>query len=773
MILNKKSIVSLIFIWSSLDATDEFLDSDFEDILDMKSEIKVDVGSRNGNRNFLDSNVPVDVITYQQIDSSGLTSLSNLLRYFVPSFNAPETSVADGSDHVRAFSLRGMSPDQVLVLINGKRVHTSALLHVNGVIGRGSSHVDLDTIALKSIEKIEILRDGAAAQYGSDAISGVINIILKGFGHKNSIAIHGGKRKAGDGELLHTDLFLTKQLKYEGFVNLTLAVNEQKKTNRAGLDTRLDIPAQTTYVGLPHQKQILAVLNIEAPQSNNINLYADATFSHRDSKASAFFRPSNHNENTNLVYPNGFLPLINAKILDYSTTLGIQGRLSNSIEWDFSNKMGYNCFKYYVDNSMNYSLGLESPTSFNNGGLSFMQNSTNLDLKRSWDKFNLSSGIEYRYENYKISAGDLESYTGTGSQGFAGYNPQNEVDSNRNSYAIYIDSTYKFNDSLNVEGAGRYEKYSDFGSTTNAKLALSYKAIEELLLRSSASTGFRAPSLAQSNYSQTSSFVDTDTGLLSTHGTFKLDHEVAQTLGAKELKPEKSIHLTAGTVYQLSKKTFAMVDYFYTKVNDRIMLSNELSGVTPTQEAILESYGVSKARFFTNGIDTLTQGIDIKLKHEHIFEDESNLALTFWYSYNKNEVINYNESTISKESSLAQIDRIENGQPKESMKILTNYQKNNTTYTLNLNRFGSYRQVIAEEAYSFDAEWVADLDISYKIKENLIIAIGGHNIFNMTPNKWDGLSGIYYGYDGIKQYSRYSPFGYSGAYYYITASYDF
>ncbi len=233
------AIFSTLLLSSLLYSSEDIYDESMESILTMDSELKADIGSRDGARNYLDSNTPVDVITYKQIENSGLTSLTDVLRYFVAGFNAPETSVADGTDHVRAFTLRGMSPDQVLVLINGKRVHNSALLHVNGTIGRGSSNVDLDTVALRSIEKVEILRDGAAAQYGSDAISGVINIILKGMGHKSSVSGHYGKRSAGDGQQIQADAFVSVPLNYDGFINLTMDAKSQKQTQRAGKDNRL------------------------------------------------------------------------------------------------------------------------------------------------------------------------------------------------------------------------------------------------------------------------------------------------------------------------------------------------------------------------------------------------------------------------------------------------------------------------------------------------------------------------------------------------------
>lgn len=754
--------ISLLLL-SSLFASEDILEDSLEDIMNMESELKADVGSRSGAKSFLDSSAPVDVIKAEQINKSGLTSLTDVLRYFVAGFNAPETSVADGSDHVRAFTLRGMSPDQVLVLVNGKRMHTSALLNVNGTIGRGSSNVDLDTIAISSIEKIEILRDGAAAQYGSDAISGVINIILKGIGYENSISVHSGKRLKGDGTQFNADTFISIPLKYDGFVNLTIQAKSQDQTNRAGADSRLSNPTVKTHAGIPDSKNFLAVLNAEIPQENNINIYTNAILNYRDSEASTFFRPSDDNTATTTLYPDGFLPILNAKILDYSIAIGENGELLDGYFWDLSNVYGYNNISYTLRDSMNYSLNASSPTSFYNGSLSFIQNTTNLDVKKRIDDFNLAFGVEYRYENYIIESGEESSYIDGGSQGFSGYQDENSVNENRSSYAAYFEGAYDITDDLASKGAIRYENFSDFGSTTNIKLALKYKLIEELLFRSSASTGFRAPSLAQSNYSHTSTFG----GLVK--GTYKPDHAVSKLYGATDLKAEKSKHLTIGSVYQPTKDTFLMIDYFFITVDDRIMLSNEFT-LTSAEQTL---YGVNEARFFTNAVNTETQGLDIKFNHKYTFENDSLVDFSIWYNYAINKVTGYNDTYTTKENSYAQIDRIENGQPKDSLRILTSYTIENITSTLNISRYGDYSQVIDNVAYDFNPAWITDLDLSYEVNKRFNIAVGSNNIFDITPNKWDGLSGYNYGYDGIKPYSRYSPFGYSGAYYYVRANLKF
>jgi iron complex outermembrane receptor protein len=772
--LFKKTLTSLFIAGLSFSVVSaDHHELSLEDLLNTSSELKADVGSRTGAANFLASRSPVDVITFDQIERSGYTTLSDVLRYFVAGFNAPETAINDGSDHVRGFTLRGMGSDQILVLINGKRLHTSALLHVNSTVARGSSNVDLDTIPINAIEKIEILRDGAAAQYGSDAISGVINIILKGIGHADTVNLHAGQRKKGDGEKLYVDYFGSKALKYDGFVNLAISAQSQQKTQRAGLDKRYDgLPYERkTEDGIPHAQNLNLMLNADAPQAQGHEFYTKLQVSQRESKAGAFFRIP---DDQRPIFPEGFLPKIQADILDYSILLGVRDRTSYGIEWDLSNSYGYNKIDYSLHNSMNYGMGINSPTRFKNGALIFSQNTTNLDLKKSLGRLDISGGVENRIENYQIKAGDNASVNQSGtSQGFAGIHPNNEIDNSRDSQAVYTNLVLQASDVWSIEGALRFENFSDFGSTTNYKLSTGYYPISELLLRSAYSTGFRAPSLTQSSYSKTSTFL-TDEGNLTTQGTFIPSHEVARALGASDLKPELSDHFTLGMVFQPTTKTYLMIDYFYTQVKDRIMLSGNLTGANDQQIAVLATNNVTGARFFTNAIDTETQGIDIKLNHQFEFTNKGNLKSGIWFNYSENKITSFNGDIVTRDNSLFELSRIEKGQPQSALRLLNSYQLKKVTTTLNITRHGSYQQVLSDKAYTFDSRWLVDLDIAFKLRKNLLLSIGSHNLLDSYPNEWKNLTNnSFYGQDGFLKYSRYSPFGYSGAYYYANASLHF
>ena len=734
-----------------------------EDILNTKTELKSQIGSRDNAKNFLDSNSPVDVITSQQIKNSSQTKLTDVLKYFVAGFNTTESSITDGSDHIRSFSLRGMSSDQILVLVNGKRLHTSAQFHENAhIISSGTTHVDLNTIPLVAIQRIEILRDGAAAQYGSDAISGIINIILKGQNSNSEISIHTEKRKVGDGEKYQVDGFVSIPLKYDGFTNIGISLNKQNQTQRAGADRRINPSQVHTHVGIPDSKNLSAVLNSEIIQENDMLFYTNILFNYKDSKASTFYRTPNA---LRAIYPEGFLPIINIKNLDYSITAGLNGIFKDSTTWDLSNVYGYNKFHYNSYDTMNFTLDSNSPTTFDLGSLIFIQNTTNFDLKKKFNNLTLAGGLEYRYENYQIKSGDEESYTGTGSQGYTGYMPQNKVDASRENYALYLDATYKYNEKLNTQLAGRLENYSDFGSTKDLKLALGYKMIPNLLFRTTASTGFRAPSLAQSHFSHVSSVLTN--GTLQQKGIFTPDHAVAQSLGAKKLKPESSKHFTAGTVYQFSNDSSLMIDYFHTDVDDKIIISEKKSAQTAEQTAVFTQYGVASAAYLTNGIDTRTQGIDIKYNQQHSFMNNSSLESTLWFNYNKNKVVNLNETFSD-----AKITAIERVQPKSIIKFLNNYKINKFNYGLNISRFSEIHQILGGVDYKFDAVTIVDLNINYKVNKYFDISFGGNNIFDKMPDKWD-RSNPYVGYDGIIPYTGNSPIGYSGAYYYLKATIKF
>ncbi len=769
------SIITVILLTNSI-ANDLLSDKSLEELLNIEAEAKVEIGSRSGNRDITLAEVPIDVITSKELQRAGFKDLNRILQKYVAGFNAPRPAVNDGSDHLNPFTLRGLNPDQVLVLINGKRVHTTALMHINGTIGRGASGVDLSKIPISAIDKIEILRDGAAAQYGSDAIAGVINIILKGYGHQSKFSATSGISKEGDGEFYQSDMFYITNLKYDGFISIFGDIKDKNPTNRAGVDKRYEVPIVSMKQGEPDVKDFSVGVNIKAPQESGNIYYLRTIINKKDSANTAYIRRDVDERNNIEIYPNGFLPVINPKIFDNMVTFGVSGVTNSNIEWDISNNFGYNQMKYFIKNSLNHSLGLESPKSFFAGELDYLQNSLNLDLLKKIDKLNIAGGFEFRYENFKIKSGEEASYiVGDyskigGSQGFYGFRNDNATNEDRQNYASYLDLKYQMTEKFLINGAMRYEYYSDFKDTLDAKVALSHKTTNSLMLRASLSSGFRAPSLSQNYFNATATNFFTDDNKLYESGTLRVNDELAKALGAKDLKPEESLHSTLGFVYKPISNLSFMADYFQAKIDDRIILSEEID-----VDKVLENAKIKSARFFTNAISTELYGVDLKLNYNYEFEDKSKLTLGAWFNYAKNEItsINDNLQILGEDAKDIIIGNntktaIEVGQPKDSIKLLSNYEIDKFNFALNVSRYGSFQDNFTTPTiYKFNPKWVSDFDISYSYDKNINFGIGAENIFDVYPDKFPKTDNPFYGDGSIFQYSNYSPFGFSGALYYV------
>lgn len=791
-------LASVSLFANSQEATkqsEDFYKKSLSELLDVETELKADVGSRSGERDLLLSAVPIDVVTSEQITQSGSSELGQILQRYIPGFNFPRPSIADGTDHSKPFTLRGLNPDQVLVLINGKRLHQSSLLNMNGTTGRGTSSVDINTIPVAAIERVEVLRDGAAAQYGSDAIAGVINIILKGYGHKNKATVAYGETKRGDGQRKRTDIFSSIPLDYDGFINITAEFSDKSPTNRAGVDHRLqypdgdarnNVPAPlNTHYGEADTQDKKLMINSEVITQDGLTFYTHGLYNDRKSEAGAFFRrPLDGRNNTN-IYPDGFLPMISPEIEDYSFSVGMKDILSNGMKWDLSYTHGYNDYHFYVDNTHNDSLGDASPTSFDSGGTTYRQEILNLDLSKKINNLHLAAGIEFRKEKYTIYKGDEGSYalgsfsSNAGAQGFPGFQPSNMVDAKRQNYAAYVDASYNFDNDLIVSLASRYEYYNDFGSTFDGKLSVAYKPTPELLLRTTGSTGFRAPSLSQSHY--TSTTTGETKGELYQTGTFAVDHEVSIALGAVDLEPEKSKHFSGGFVYQPMSDLSFSADYFYTSIDDRIMLTgNILGSISADVQAVLDEYAVGRARYFTNAVSTKTDGLDLRLNYKYLLENKSILKVALSYQYSATEITGVNTApSILGENGqdilvdTTAVNNIEHSQPKESIKLYTQYLYEDYAFKLNINKYSGYKQVWGDTAYDFGSTWTTDTEVSYNINKTFNVAIGAENIFDVYPDKFSDTGGDFVDDNGIIQYSQFSPYGYIGAFYYFRVEMTF
>lgn len=831
-------------------------------------------GTRRTDRTIADSPVPVDVLTSEDLLNSGSTETNKLLNQLVPSFNFPQPSLTDGTDSLRPATLRGLAPDQVLVLVNGKRRHQSSLINLNGSVGRGSTAVDMNTIPALAIERIEVLRDGAASLYGSDAIAGVINVQLKkGVGGRaqmtygkyitemedvgqvatvsltttnptinplnnaitggdNPVITYTGKdrtRRDGDTYTFASNIGLP--LGDAGYLNLTAEYKDRSPTNRSGPDIRRnyfnagDI-RETTFNRYAHRygdgesKDMNLFLNAGFEFSESAEFYTFGSYGVRDGNGAGFYRRSFDARNRDFsasttsfvpIYADGFLPLIASEIIDISAAAGLRGALG-SWDYDLSVTYGSNLLNYKIENSVNTSIGAtNSARRFNAGGLRSGQTSINLDVRRDLDigigeSVSFAMGGEYRDENYKIVAGELQSYingpfsaapfnAGGGSQVFPGFRPSNATDESRKSYAGYAELDADLSSAFTLQLAGRFEHYTDFGNTVNGKAAARFEPIDGIALRASASTGFRAPSLAQQVFATTST--NNVGGTLIEVGTFPVSSPVAIALGSQPLDAEKSLNLGAGVTFNMLEGLNLTVDYYNIKIKDRITLTENLTGadvLTLLTDAGVT--GVSSARFFINGIDTKTQGLDIVASYRVPDMGFGKIRLSAGYNLNKTDITDRRTfSGFAAQRLFARQEsyRLTDGQPKNKLNLSLDWDYDAVGLTLRTNRYG---EVFLPSSFSTAAnnnnialapgavpgdiflspKWVTDLEFRIKPTEDLNIAFGANNVFDIYPDRlpFGTVDGVSYGFNNsFLPYSSQSPFGFSGRFVYGRVSYDF
>ena len=884
-------------------------------------------GTRAANRTVANSPVPVDVIGADQIANSGQTETNRILNQLVPSFNFPQPSIADGSDAIRPATLRGLSPDQTLVLVNGKRRHVSALLNINGTVGRGSAAVDLNLIPGIAISSVEVLRDGAAAQYGSDAIAGVINIRLKNANHGGRASVTWGEyittlndvakvtglqtnavgqpildptttaNTAGgryflantDGELhvedgaqLTSAVNIGIPIGANGFVNVSGEYHWRQDVNRAGFDLRpnftLGVGAATTVFdqrelgfnrrefkfGDPKSRDYNLILNAGYDIAADWQVYAFGTYGHRNATSAANWRQYNNvnvNRDWSVLAPNqaatnanfvpltpmGFLPLIETHLRDYSASVGVRGELAG---WhvDLSAGRGHNKFDYLLHDTLNTSFGPASQSDFYAGGLRYAQNIANFDVSRDYSvglakPLTVAAGAEYRHEQFKEQPGDLQSWAigplfrpainnttltncnaqqgvfnattnqctfpgrqaPVGAQGFPGIPDISRTNAKRHSYSGYAELDTNPIEGLTTTLAGRYEHYSDFGSTWNGKFAARWEFIRGYAVRGSVSNGFRAPSLHQQFFTTTSTnFIS---GLPVDIATLAVNAPAALALGSKPLKPEKSVNLTFGaTANPLRGLTFT-ADYYHIKIKDRIVLTENLgasgsgtSAQNAAVNAILVANGfpsIGAARFFINGLDTTTWGVDLVGAYRHRFGDFGTWNLTAAYNYNKQKI----DKRLNALGPLAQIPglvlfgrqegiRFTKGQPRDKIVLSADGDIGKFGVTARTTRYGKVvspgavapvADPTSLTAYGPDdiflsAKWITDLEARVH-SGPMEFAIGANNLFDVYPDRSPFGArpggGFYPANQIYIPYSIFSPFGFNGRFVYGRASMKF
>ena len=783
---------------------------------------QVTVGSRAAGAD-AERAVPVDVITRDQIVSSGYTELAQLIQSLAPSLNFPRPTISDGTDTVRPATLRGLGPDQVLVLINGKRRHQSALVHLNDSVGRGSTGVDLNAIPVAAIDHIEILRDGAAAQYGSDAIAGVINIVLSGGVARpavtstigGSIGSFAGNRCSPDG----LSCVVGQSIGFadgglvdlggswgiaagRGSVTVAAGYRYHNRTNRASFDPRDQIvagDAGTSAVsqpnhrwGDPDTRDTMTFVNAHLPlnAADTRFVYAFGGVSSRAANSAGFYRRALDARNWPQIYPLGFLPLIEPAVLDVSSTLGIRG-VHHAWTYDLSGGYGRNSFAFTIGDSLNVSLGPGVPpnkTRFDAGTLLLGQFVGNVDVSRPvavgrWSRpLNVAFGAEYRREHYQIQAGEPDSYgdggvlnqfgsrAAIGAQVFPGFRPSNAVNESRRSVAGYLDVEGDLRTWLRLGAAARTERYSDFGSTVDGKVLARVRPDRRLVVRGSVSTGFRAPSLAQSFFSSTATnFLNLGQGLVPVESlTLPVDSPAAQVLGAAPLTPEQSRHLSGGVVITPASALGITVDYYRIAIDDRIVLSGNFTA--PPIAALLAPFGANSARFFTNAIDTRTTGGDVTATYRLPLGGVSDLRLRAGYNYTRTRIVGAIATPaelVGFESVL--FDRIEQrrlecGQPRDSARLGGEWHRNRLGVNLDVNRYGEYCSFTLQPAddQTYSAKWLTDVDVVYRTA-GYLLAAGAHNLFDVFPDRNTTVNS----FSGIQTFPRQSPFGMNGRTVYV------
>ncbi len=725
------------------------------------------IGSRRtGRSSDTDSPVPVDILPMQKSTEQGAQfDLAQTLQYTAPSLISTRQTGADGADLIDGAALRGLGSDQTLVLVNGKRRHTVSLVNIFGARDRGNTGTDLNSLPLLAIDRVEILRDGAAAQYGSDAIAGVMNIALKR--RPGCEAVAGvGEYTRGDGENALLSAYCGLEFSAGGGLSITGEWQDRDRSNRATADN----PLRTIGDSKVENKTLYLNGDVALGESA-AELYFTGGAQSRDASSAAFARGGVGSDdipsrNSAALYPDGFVPFIDGVLQDRYLIIGARGS-AGDWSWDLSHTYGYNELRYTIRNTLNASIanldllnggrGI-SPTEFDAGGFSFAQNTTNADVSRFFDNvlqgMNVAFGIEFREEDYRIDDGEPGSYNDVdgpgiggnpGSQGFPGFQPGDITDRGRDSTAAYVDLEFDFTDRLTAGVAARYEDYSDFGSTLNGKLALAFRASDAFLLRGSVSTGFRAPSLQQKYFSSTiTEFISGEPV-----DVVIAPNESALTLaaGIPNLIEETSQSGTLGMTWTPNENFSLTVDAYQIDIEDRVVLSGDFDTTDPVIGQILIDRGVGKARFFFNSVDTRTQGLDLTASYDlDIGDGALNLFAAMNFSSTEVQKINTPPALAGREDILlGERDRlfVENGAPGRKAVLGADYTIGAWNANLKIIHFGPQELGTFSGTASgvpnqrYEAKTSADISATYSFTEKAKLTLGATNVADVFPTRQD------------------------------------
>ncbi len=779
------------------------------------------LGTRRSDLTALQSAAPVDVLSGEQLQQTGATDLSGALTALSPSFNFPQSPQgAFGGSIAQGASLRGLASDQVLVLVNGKRRHSSANITRQSLVnGRGAAAVDLSLIPLSAIQRVEILRDGAAAQYGSDAIAGVINIVLKENDDGGNLGYRFGGYDKGDGLQRKLSGWKGFTLPNDGFLTLSFDAGSQDPASDTNPDNRIFYPGDTS-INTPREQnnryrtwrwgagnvsdQYNFVANSEVGIGESLTAYGFATYSHKNTDAEGFFDPpttlrNNYGSNALARYPDGRLPITRYGLEDYAVTGGLRWENERLGKFDLALNHGNNTLKSTDRNAINPSYGTNSPSKIYTGERENDQTNLTLDWVRDFPTdllfkpLTLSAGLAWRKENYQLSAGEAAGWqngplfntadpiTGRRIPGY--YSGITQVDAaslDRKVLGAYIDVEGQVTEKFQAGVAVRTEHYSDFGDTTNGKLSLRYDFTPQIAARATASTGYRAPSLVQSGMSSFSvqvveqppgsgNFVEVQ------QRTLRANSPEAQALGGKALKPEESTNYSLGLVWRPLENASVTVDAYRINIDNRITLSDQLPASVVTPIFAGTPYAnIQSAAFYTNVADTRTDGIELTGNYQWDLQQWGRLNLSSGFAKTDTTITGLRDVGNIKGSQIVGRNTqglIEEGTPDTKLTLSANWLYENWGLTVAQRRYGEWKSLNATNPsldQTYSPQWVTDLDLSYTFHKGVKVSVGAINLFDTYPDKSDGAQ-LY----GVPKYSITSPEGAQGAFYYTSVSYDF
>lgn len=813
------------------------------------------VGSRAAPRSVADSAVPIDIISDEEFKQQGATDMVSMMQTVVPSFNVNDQPINDASTLVRPANLRGMASDHTLVLVNGKRRHRSAVItFLGGGLSDGAQGPDISVIPAAALKQVEVLRDGAAAQYGSDAIAGVINFVLNDASEGGSFEARYGSFYEGDGDMIQMSGNVGLPLSDKGFINLSAEYRTADDTSRSvqRADAAALIAAGNTFVADPaqiwgspeikHDIKLFANAGIELSATSEAYMFGN--YAEREVEGGFYFRnPHNRGgvndggtnddgeqlllvgdltgdmsgncptdivvgdnvlENPryinevqnnpdcwafNEMLPGGFTPRFGGTVTDMSLVFGTKGELDHDITYDVSLNLGQNEVDFAISNTINPSLGPETPTEFSPGRYTQSEQTLDIDFTKPfevglYEPLFVATGFQYRNESYESFAGDTASYEigplatqgfGIGSNGFPGLAANSQGRVSRNNIALYIDAEAYITENFMLAGALRYEDFSDFGDTTKGKIAFRWQALENIAFRGAFSTGFKAPTLGQSNVRNVTTAFGTG-GELIDRATLPPTDPVSQLKGGEQLTPEESESITFGVVADFDNGLFITADYYNIELTDRISTA---SGIALTEEdiATLLEQGINDASsfseisFFTNDFDTTTEGVDVVANYSmDMMGGETKFSLA--YNWTSTEV-----DRASDNISDFRIRMLEDNLPAVRYSATANHTNGDWRFLARMNYYGSIFEDHLDSALPIDkvgSEITFDFEVAYNFTEEFTVTVGAKNAFDEYPDENNtDAGGITYAQIAGSAYPTTSPIGINGGFYYLRGVYTF